>query len=331
MKTFIKFCKKFGLDYKNVKDSIFHDTPSAQQRMAERYLFYLQRHNSFQGSFDQARAYLKTALLFYDIEYNPLDTMGRNRFRNLKLGFNKGSNPGTREKIALNESLVSSLIQKWCGSTSSNIYDQATSKMGLLGTATLVYLTTALRAGNILRGSSDNKDDLALHVGDVITFEQDQVFIINGRTKTSKAPIISHVPYNPHTLEKHKYCAATRLRNLAAWRRDKEGANDDDFLFINPRSKLPLSTSVANTSLQRFIKTICMEQNIAERLDKFFSLISLRKTVSTEMEKRNCTPQVIAFKLRHSTLNSQLSYICKHRTTSDTFTRDLYKSVIPQS
>ena len=299
--------------------------------MAERFLFFLQRHRKFQGTFNNARAYLKTALVHYELDHNPLDTMGRNRFRELKLGFDKGSNPGSNTKIAFNNSLVMNILQEWCGTTPTNFYNEATSTKGILGTAILTYITTALRAGNILRGTGDNKDALTLHIEDVITLENKKVFIINNRTKTSKSAIITHIPHNIDAIDKNRFCAATRLVNLAKWRLSKEKASKEDFLFINPISKKPFSTSVANKALQKFVKNICIDQGKDESIAKLFSLTSLRKTVSTEMEKRNCTPQVIAFKLRHATLSSQLSYICKHRTASNTFTKDLYKSIMPRS
>ena len=170
-----------------------------------------------------------------------------------------------------------------------------------------------------------------MHIEDVITLNNKKVFIINNRTKTKKSAIITHIPHNLDSIDKNKYCAATRLVNLAKWRLKEEGANKEDFLFINPISKQPFSTSVANKALQNFVKKICIDQGRDESIAKLFSLTSLRKTVSTEMEKRNCTPQVIAFKLRHATLSSQLSYICEHRTASNTFTTNLYKIIMPRS
>lgn len=330
LKVFFDFCKAYELPYKDTNNSIFNQSMGIQITMAERFIFHLQRDRYIQCNFDSARAYLKVALNHYDIETNPLDAMGRNRFRNLKLSFNKNANPGTRKKIALNSNLSRAIVNDWCGSTSSNVYVEATSIKGLLGTATLTYLATALRAGNILRGTSDNKDDLAIHIGDVITFDNGKVFILNNRTKTCKDPVLTHVPAL-NTTNAEYFCAATRLEALAKWRLRVDGASPDDFLFINPKSNKPLSTGVANNHLKNFIKAIRVEQGIHDNVEKFFSLISLRKTVSTELKRKNCTPEVIACKLKHASITAQMSYICKHRTASKPFIKDLYEVITPGS
>jgi len=329
LKTFFEFCKTYDLPLG--QNSIFTQDMEVQFTMVERFLFFLQREKQFQSNFDSARAYLKTALMHFDIDTNPLDVMGRNRFRNLKLAFNKNANPGSRKKIAFNHSLAVALINDWCGSTSCDNYLEATSMKGLLGTAVLTYLTTALRAGNILRGTSDNKDELAIHIGDIIPFENGKIFLLNNRTKTTKGPLLTHVPAQFSSKKAEYFCAATRLVALAKWRVDKEGASQDDFLFINPKSKKPLSTGVANNHLKAFIKSVCSSQEINEDLEKFFSLISLRKTVSTEMKAKKCAPELIASKLKHTSLKSQMSYICQHRTASKPFIKKIYEIIAPGS
>ena len=164
----------------------------------------------------------------------------------------------------------------------------------------------------------------------MLTFDNGKIFIVNNRTKTNKGPIITHIPAQKSSNAEF-FCAATRLVALARWRRRMDGASSDDFLFINPKSNKPLSTGVAHKHLKSFIKTVRSNQGIDNNLEKFFSLISLRKTVSTELKRKNCTPEIIACKLKHASITSQMSYICKHRTASKPFIKSLYEVITPRS
>ena len=150
----------------------------------------------------------------------------------------------------------------------------------LLGTALLTYAITALRAGNVLMGTSDNREALCLHVEDIFEYKQPNktplLFIINNRSKTSKVPFITPVPFNP--TGNKALCAATRLLLLVEHRLHVEGAELSDYLFINPASKKPFRTGVFNDEVQKLAKSLCIKQGLSPNIAKLFSAKSLRKS-----------------------------------------------------
>ena len=68
--------------------------------------------------------------------------------------------------------------------------------------------------------------------------------IHNNYSTSNKVPIITSKPFNSH--ENKALCVATRLRNLAHHRVDIKDMEPSNYLFVNPRSKTPLTTRVSN-------------------------------------------------------------------------------------
>ena len=139
-------------------------------------------------------------------------------------------------------------------------------------------------------------------------------------------PVLTAVPYNKHTTNPKLFCAASRLKS--AWRkRRNSGANDSDCVFINQRSKFPLSTSVANKRIQSIMTAVFEEENKPTEWAKFYTLKSARKAVASLMKELGCSPQTIAIQLKHKTLDSQMHYIGKFYKDQPGLNRALYKDL----
>jgi integrase len=267
---------------------------------------------------------------------NPLDSLQLAEYRELKLAYNKSAVIIRKPKIALPKGMLRKLIRRWCSESSS--YLRTHHIDSLLGTATMLYVSTGTRAGNILMGTGDNKDEQVLLVGDVnmehylarprSPSNKRPLFIINARQKNNKFPVITSIPFNTVTSDPAQFCTATRLRELVL-KRKSEGAGPDQPLFLHPRGH-PLSTGVANTHLQSFVKEVCREKQLPQRYAKLFSLKSFRKSVATEMAGWGASPQTLAKKLKHNAIDSQMSYICKYHDNNEQFERDLYKCITPR-
>jgi site-specific recombinase XerD len=146
--------------------------------------------------------------------------------------------------------------------------------------------------------------------------------------KNSKYPVISSVPFNSNTASPKRFCAATRLLELTR-KRKRDGAGPDEALFVNPKSGGPLTTGVANSHLKKFLRKFCTKKGLPPRYSKLFSLKSFRKAVATEMQKRGASPQSIAKHLKHASIDSQMSYICKYHKQNQQLEKDLYNCITP--
>jgi len=325
VKYFKEFCVMYALKCSK-SNNLFLLPIKAQTSLIRKFIFWLQFEKELAIDFNGARSFVAAIIRKLDILHNPFENMPSTYLRRLKACFNKNALVKERPKLAMPTNVVKYFIDKWC---LAHTWTHPPSKNHLLGTALLTYAVTALRAGNVLLGSSDNRHELALHVGDVFKYKLGEnkplLFIINNRTKTSKIPIITPVPYHPQG--NVKLCAATRLEFLLNYRVNCEKACSNDFLFINPKSKKPLSTSVFNTNVKKGVKELCKAQGMHEDISKFFSAISLRKMVTSEMKEDGRTPQEVAKALGHSTLDSQLSYLCKHYDKKQPFVRHLYEKL----
>ena len=325
VKYFKEFCAMYSLKCSRSRN-LFLLPIKAQTTLIRKFFFWLQFEKELAIDFNGARSFVAAIIRKLDILHNPFDNMPSAYLRRFKACFNKNALVKERPKIAMPADMVKYFIAKWCLGCTWVI---PPSRNFLLGTALLTYAITALRAGNILLGSSDNRHELAIHVGDIFKYKIEgnipMLFIINNRSKTSKIPIITPVPYHPQG--NRKLCAATRLEFLLDYRVNCEKASSNDFLFINTKSKKPLSTAVFNTSVKKVVKEICLSGGIQEDLSKFFSAISLRKMVTSEMKEDGRTPQEVAKALGHSTLESQLSYMCKHYDKKQPFVRHLYEKL----
>jgi hypothetical protein len=308
-------------------------SPTHQLRIVKNYMFWLVRDRHISCDFKGARAYVAPIIRWARMRHNPLDRMPAAEYRNLKQAFNKHAVISPKLKIALPRKMVRLLVQTWCYETDA--VQRTTLLKPLLGTAAMLYLTLGIRAGNILMGTGDNRWKQVLLVGDVNSDRYDRnprkrrpLFILNSRLKNSKLPVISAVPFNTVTTNPNRFCAATRLLELVR-KRKKEGALPTDPLFLHPRGQ-PLSTSVANSHLQKFVKNTCISRDLPERYAKLFSLKSFRKSVASQMQKWGCAPQTIALQLKHNAIDSQMSYICKYHDKHRDLERDLYKCVTPR-
>ena len=137
------------------------------------------------------------------------------------------------------------------------------------------------------------------------------MFILNNRQKNSKdKPVLTAVPFNDNTRRAYKDCAATKLKAIYK-RRKREGAKPQDCIFINVRSKGPLSTRIANTRIQQIMALKMQEEGKPKEWNKFYTLKSARKAVASHMEHLGCAPQTVALQMKHASIQSQMSYVCK--------------------
>jgi len=330
-KVFKEFCRATGLHPPN-KISI-QEHPQEGRQLYIDFIYYLQRIRKIACDFAGARAYTATVTRQYKLDVDPLDTLSSTNHSKLKRAYNKQALVNYKPKIAFDDSKFEALI-KACHKPHQGPHSLFNSKRStrrqLLGLAFLTYKVTGLRAGNILLGTGDNRAIHVLKIRNIFTNNSSgkcnprgPIFIINDGKKGSKKPIITGVPFNPHTNNPKLYCAATgllRLRN----ERMRQGASIDDPLFINPFSNKPLSTSVANTFIQDTLKSFFARQHNPKSWATLYSLKSARKALASRLEEMGCSPQTIAKQLHHSSLNSQMSYICTFFNKKQSLVRAMY-------
>ena len=329
------FCKH--IDFPPTAEALSSATNETQIDIIRKYIFWLNHVRHISCDFKGARGYVAPIIRWAHMTTNPLDRIHGAEYRLLKLAYNKSAVIVRKPKMALPTATLRKLIRRWCSESSA--YLRTRHIDSLLGTATLLYVSTATRAGNILMGSGDNKEDQVLLVGDVnmehylarprSPSNKRPLFIINARLKNNKFPTITSIPFNTATDNPAQFCAATRLMELVQ-KRKQEGAGPDQPLFLHPRGQ-PLSTSVANTHLQTFIEDYCKSKQLPLRFAKLFSLKSFRKSVATEMAGWGASPQTLARKLKHNAIDSQMAYICRYHEDNRQFERDLYKCVTPRN
>ena len=334
VKVYQTFCKH--IDFPPHAAALRNATLDTQVNTIRRYIFWLNHVRHISCDFKGARGYVAPIIRWAKMKSNPLDSLQLAEYRELKLAYNKSAVIIRKPKIALPKGMLRKLIRRWCSESSS--YLRTHHIDSLLGTATMLYVSTGTRAGNILMGTGDNKDEQVLLVGDVnmehylarprSPSNKRPLFIINARQKNNKFPVITSIPFNTVTSDPAQFCTATRLRELVL-KRKSEGAGPDQPLFLHPRGH-PLSTGVANTHLQSFVKEVCREKQLPQRYAKLFSLKSFRKSVATEMAGWGASPQTLAKKLKHNAIDSQMSYICKYHDNNEQFERDLYKCITPR-
>jgi hypothetical protein len=334
IKVYQTFCKYIGFP---PHAGALRNAPSdTQAKTIKRYIFWLNHVRQISCDFKGARGYVAPIIRWARMKSNPLDRLQPAEYRKLKLAYNKSAVIVRKPKIALPKGMIRKLIRRWCSESSP--YLRTHHIDSLLGTATMIYVSTGTRAGNILMGTGDNKREQVLLVGDVnmehylarprSPSNKKPLFIINARQKNSKFPVITSIPFNTVTDDPAQFCTATRLMELVL-KRKKEGAGPDQPLFLHPNGN-PLSASVANTHLQSFIKEICRSKNLPIRFAKLFSLKSFRKSVATEMAGWGASPQTLARKLKHNAIDSQMSYICRYHDNNSQFEKDLYKCITPR-
>ena len=290
----------------------------------ENFSWWIQRSTEIHCDFKILSTFLRSVLRKFNITSEAFAAWSTSTLNDFKKAFNKSTIKVPKVNLAFNRQRASALLLKL--RTSNYINDD------LLYTAMLVYLITSLRPGNILKGTSDKDHSLALKMNNVYERKRSGtseacMFILNDRHKNSKEePVLTAVPYNKHTTNPKLFCAASRLKS--AWRkRRNSGANDSDCVFINQRSKFPLSTSVANKRIQSIMTAVFEEENKPTEWAKFYTLKSARKAVASLMKELGCSPQTIAIQLKHKTLDSQMHYIGKFYKDQPGLNRALYKDL----
>jgi hypothetical protein len=331
VKRYLTFCKNAHLSPK--KGALRNATYKKQIRTIKRFMFWLNHVRHISCDFKGARCYVAAVIRWAGMNTNPLDTMPAAEARTLKQAYNKHAVIIHQPKIALPKAMLRRLMRYWCKTNSEE--ERTTRRESLLATATMLYVTLGSRAGNILLSTGPNKWKQVLLVGDVNSEKFDSrpskkapLFIVNTRMKNSKYPVISSVPFNSNTASPKRFCAATRLLELTR-KRKRDGAGPDEALFVNPKSGGPLTTGVANSHLKKFLRKFCTKKGLPPRYSKLFSLKSFRKAVATEMQKRGASPQSIAKHLKHASIDSQMSYICKYHKQNQQLEKDLYKCITP--
>ena len=328
---FLQFCK--ATDHPPLES--LPRNPSSLTQLYEDYIFWLQRVRKISSDFKSIKAYTATVTRLLDLHSDPFESLSKSYKDKLARGFDKHALTTTKPKIAFDPTKLL-YIFKQCNwfTTSTNLVipespnpaSPSFAKFGLQTTfakqnriniALLTYKVTGLRPGNVLLGTGDNRHIHVLKIRNILSLPQSgkghpkaPIFILNDGKKGSKKPIITAIPFNP-TYKKGNTmtCAATGLLQLRS-QRMKEGASSEDPLFMNPFSNTPLSTSVANRFIQDHLKVFFTKRGEPAEWASFYSLKSLRKALASRLEELGCSPQTIAKQLHHSSLNSQMSYIC---------------------
>ena len=291
----------------------------------ENFCWWLQRCTEVHCNYKGAQSFLRVISRHYDISAEPFVAWEIAKFREFKKAFNDLALLAPRVNLAFDRKVAAYLLKTLAKGKKLN--DKT-----LQCNAMLLYLVTSLRAGNVLLGSGDSDKTLTLKMGNV--FEQKGstnsvpcMFIYNDRHKNSKRkPVLTAVPFNELSLSPAVDCAATILRN--AWlARRADNAADNESVFINKRSKKPLSTAVANARIQCILKEYFEARSKPGNWSKLYTLKSARKAVASHMKTLGCSPQTIALQLKHSTLSAQMSYICRFFKDKPGLTRALYKDL----
>ena len=145
---------------------------------------------------------------------------------------------------------------------------------------------------------------------DINLLAQSPVFMVIPDSKTVHRPVPLHVPRNPGCGPNGYGCAASMLLQRRATRL-AAGANLNDPMYIHPYTRRPLSTSVVNAKLQGAVRCLAERKGLPPQLAEGFSLKSARKAVASHLSASGCSPQVVAQRLGHGSLQSQMHYICK--------------------
>ena len=98
----------------------------------------------------------------------------------------------------------------------------------------------------------------------------------------------------------------------------------DDHKFLDKRT---LSTRIANTRIQQIMALKMQEEGKPKEWNKFYTLKSARKAVASHMEHLGCAPQTVALQMKHASIQSQMSYVCKFYKKKTRLVRELYKDL----
>ena len=293
---FLKFCSQTGL----VPLSPGQAPP---KQLILDYVAWLQRFGGFTGDWKGARDYVCKYLRSVDAPFNPLDSLPAHTRRSLTTGFNNGRAVVSRPTMAFPRPLARDLL---IALGAGDALDR------LLAIALLLYIITAVRPGNLLRGTSKTEQQ-ALHIGDIIVIRntcnrrQPPVFLRHNDGKTVHKPVCEPLPYHP--LGEGFKCAPTAIRALLS-KRVEEGAQPDDFVFITPKTRKPITTDMANRRIRIHIRHLFENQGIDPIAAKFFTMKSARKGMASFLEQAGVKAPSISKKMGHGSIDSQISYHC---------------------
>ena len=290
----------------------------------EDYVWWIQRCTNVRGPFKQARTFVKAAARHFGIRADPFEGMLKTDYEELKKAFDKEAVLVNKVNLPFSRESAAFVL--------NSLWDSTKANDDHLHSALLIHLVTSLRPGNILKGSSDPDRGLVLKMSNVYESKVSKsglasMFILNDRQKNSKGkPVLTAVPFNDKTKCAYKECAATKLKAIYK-RRKREGAKPHDCIFINVRSKGPLTTRIANTRIQQIMALKMQSDGKPESWKSFYTLKSARKAVASHMEHLGCAPQTVASQLKHASIQSQMSYICKFYKKKNHLIRALYKDL----
>ena len=290
----------------------------------EDYVWWIQRCTMVRGLFKQARTFVRAAARHFGIREDPFGAMSKVDYEELKAAFNKEAVLVRKVNLPFSREAAAFVLKTLWESTRVND--------DLLHSALLIHLVTSLRPGNVLKGSSDVGNGLVLKMSNVFECKASvrgvaSMFILNDRQKNSKdKPVLTAVPFNEKTKCAYKECAATKLKAIYK-RRKKAGAKPQDCIFINERSKGPLTTRIANSRIQQIMALKMLKESKPDEWKKFYTVKSARKAVASHMEHLGCAPQTVALQLKHASIQSQMSYVCKFYKKKSRLIRELYKDL----
>ena len=267
------------------------------------FVAWLQRFGDFTGAWQGARDYVCKYLRSVDAPSNPLDSLPAHIRRSVATGFDKERAIVSRPTMAFPRPLARDLLAKL---GAGDALDR------LLAVALLLYIITAVRPGNILRGSAKT-DQQALHLEDIIVIRntrnrrQPPVFLRHNDGKTVHKPVCEPLPYHPLGLGFK--CAPTVVRALLN-KRLEDGARLTDFLFDTPTKGKPITTDMANRRIRLHIRHLFKNQGIDPASAKYFTMKSARKGMASFLEQAGIKAPSISKKMGHGSIDSQISYHC---------------------
>lgn len=288
------------------------------------FVWWIQRCTNVNCIFKQARSFVRAAARRFKIKGDPFVALSKDELQDFAKAFDKEAVIVHKVNLPFSRNMAAHMLSTLWNSTRANDDE--------LHSALLIHLVTSLRPGNVLKGSSDSENELALKLSNVYESKASatgvaSMFILNDRQKNSKGkPVLTAVPFNQTTKCPYKECAATKLK--AAYKRRKaEGASPNDCVFINARSKKPLTTKSANSRIQQIAGEKFVAEDNPSEWKSFFTLKSARKTVASHMAHLGCAPQTVASQLKHGSIQSQMSYVCKFYKKKSGLVDELYKDL----
>ena len=297
---------------------------AANAVLFENFCWWLQRCTEVHCDFKGAQSFLRITSRHFGVEKEPFGAWPVAKFRKFKKTFNDNAVLIPKVNLAFDRKTAAFLLLELA--KGEKLHDDISQK------AMIICLVTSLRASNVLFSSNDKDHSLTLKMSNVLEQKASEdsvacMFIYNDRQKNSKKkPVLTAVPFNASSRNPSQDCAATILKE--AWvKRAKEKASPEDSVFINTRSNRPLSAAIANKRIQEVLRSYFESKDKPVEWSKFYTLKSARKAVASHMEELGCAPQTIALQLKHRSLNSQMSYICRFYKNKPGLVRALYKGL----